>query len=98
MSVWRFILVVIGLAPCKRIQLIFAVGIRNPETGIRNPPLWYGIRNPEGWNPESRCWDPESEAGIRNPGPSWILLHGAIGPLVYFASHNFIKSRLRNNN
>ena len=52
----------IPLSPHVResgIQLIFAVGIRNPETGIRNPPLWYGIRNPEGWNPESRCWDPE---------------------------------------
>ena len=37
---------------------------------IRNP-LWYGFRNPESWNP-----DPE--AGIRNPGRSWILLRGAI--------------------
>ena len=46
--------------PESGIQQIFAVGIRNPETGIRNPPLWYGIRNPEGWNPESRCWDLES--------------------------------------
>ena len=48
------------------IRQIFAVGIRNPQWfGIRNPPLWYGIqkvgiRNPKGWNPESRCWDPES--------------------------------------
>ena len=32
--------------------------------GIRNP-LWYGFQNPE-----SRGW---------NPGPSWILLHGATG-------------------
>ena len=39
------------------------------------------------WNPESTAlvWNPESRilesgipgAGIRNPGPSWILLHGA---------------------
>ena len=57
---------------------MFAIGIRNPDTRIRNP-LWYGIRHTEGWNPESRCWDTESiwEAGIRNPGPSRILLHRA---------------------
>ena len=43
------------------IQQIFAVGIRNPDTRMRNPqwfgiqsPLWYGIRNPEDWNPESK--------------------------------------------
>ena len=60
---------------------MFAVGIRNPETGIRNP-QWFGIRNPEGWNPESKGLESRiqmlGEAGIRNPGPSWILLHGAI--------------------
>ena len=51
------------------------------------------------WNPESRDWNPEStmvlesgiqkvgirnlEAGIRNPGPSWILLHGATSGYIY---------------
>ena len=62
----------------------------NPEsTMVWNPesPLWYGIWNPEGWNPESKRLESRIqidagiqnlEAGIRNPGPSWILLHGAM--------------------
>ena len=64
------------VAPCKRLPEsskflllesgIQRTGIWNPQWfGIRNP-LWYGIeiyygvRNPESWNPESRGWDPES--------------------------------------
>ena len=70
-------------------------GIRNPESGIRNPApgiqrtgiRWTGIRwtgiRPIHYGLESGIhyvWIPESrkpEARIRNPGPSWILLHGA---------------------
>ena len=72
------------IAPCKRIrnpesgiQLIFAVGIHNGfhrfgmESGIQK----VGIRNPKGWNPDAGIRN--LEAGIRNPGPSWILLHRA---------------------
>ena len=52
-------------APCKR--------IRNPESskflllesrihrfGMESGIQKVGIRNPKGWNPESRSWDPES--------------------------------------
>ena len=68
------------IAPCKRIrnpesgiQLIFYVGIRNPDTRIRNTLTLV-------WNPESKGLKAEIrdlKAGIRNPGPSWILLHRA---------------------
>ena len=46
--------------PESGLQQILDVGIRNPETGIRNPDYW----NPEStmvWNPESRIvWNQES--------------------------------------
>ena len=42
---------------------------RTLESGIQK----VGIRNPRGWNPESRGRDRRNpEVGIRNPGPSWI--------------------------
>ena len=66
------------------------VAVIAPESGIQRciqwfgiwNPLWYEIQNPEGWNPESKglmIQNPDAgtrnlEAGIRNPGPSWILL------------------------
>ena len=56
----------------------FAVGIRNPQwLGIRNPQwfesgIHYGM---ESGIQKARIWN--LEAGIRNPAPSWILLHGA---------------------
>ena len=67
------------------IQQIFAVGIRNPETRIRNP-QWFGIRNPRWyWNPEiQRAEIQNPDAGIRKPGLSWILLHRAICFIFFF--------------
>ena len=57
------------------------------KSAIRNPaniccwwnpewnPLWYGFRNPESWNPESRGRDPESRTFItkRNSIESHLL-------------------------
>ena len=74
-----------NFAPCKGIRnpesskfLLLESGIQRLESGIHNG---FGIRNPEGWNPESKGLESRiqmlGEAGIRNPGPSWILLHGA---------------------
>ena len=62
------------LAPCKRIRNRANFCYWNPEShnglesgihyGMDSGIQKAGIRNPE--------------AGIRNPGPSWVLLHGAI--------------------
>ena len=41
------------------------------ESGIQK----VGIRNPKGWNPDAGIRN--LEAGIRNPGHSLILSHGA---------------------
>ena len=63
-----------SFAPCKI--------IRNPESGkcSRNPASTM-VWNPEStlvWNPELRRLESGIQrVGSRNPGPSWILLHGA---------------------
>ena len=75
------------LAPCKRIRNPANLCCWNPEsTMVWNP------ESTLVWNPESRrlesgiqrieIQNPDAgirnlEAGIRNPGPSWILLHRA---------------------
>ena len=53
---------------------------RIKDIGIWNPRIrTVGIRNPDGWNPESRGLESGIQGvGIRNPRPLWILLHGAI--------------------
>ena len=73
--------------PESGIQELFAVGIRNPEDWNPESTMVWNPESTMVWNPESTMvWIPESrkveyirnpEAGIRNPGPSWILLHGA---------------------
>ena len=63
--------------PESGIQQIFAVGIRNQrlESGIHNG-LESGIQKVGIQNPDTGIRN--LQAGIRNPGPSWILLHSAI--------------------
>ena len=55
--------------------------------GIRNP-LWYGIRNTLWYGIRNTLWYGirNTEAGIRNTGPSWILLHGATDQCFYSVS------------
>ena len=80
----------------KRVPMTASPHVR--ESGIRNPAnfcCWKtGIRNPQWfWNPESRRLESgiqrvgiqNLEAGIRNPGPSWILLHGANSSIGFVA-------------
>ena len=43
----------------------------NPESRIQK----VGIRNPKGWNPESRCWDPESRTFVDSLTWGDRLLH-----------------------
>ena len=77
------------IAPCKvirnpesGIQVILVSGIQNPpimESKIQN-----GIWNPESMDVESGihgCGIRNPQHGIRNPGLSWITLHGAKGEL-----------------
>ena len=77
------------IAPCKRIRNPESSKFCswNPESRHKNP------ESTMVWNPKSTLlWNPESsrlesgiqrveiqnpDAGIRNPGPSWILLHRA---------------------
>ena len=70
------------VAPCKRIRnpesskfLLLESGIHNGlESGIHFG-MESGIQRVEIQNPDAGIRN--LEAGIRNPGPSWILLHGA---------------------
>ena len=56
----------IYVAPCKRIRNPAIFRCRNPEStivwsfGMESGIEKVGIRNPKGWNPESRCWNLES--------------------------------------
>ena len=86
---------IVYIDPCNRIRnpesgkiWLLESGIHND--GIRYPDLiWnlesneFRIRNPEGWNPESRGLESGIQwVRIRNPEPLWIVLHGSIYKII----------------
>ena len=72
------------IAPCKRIRnpesskfLLLESGIQRLESGIHNG-LESGIHRFRMESGIQKVGIRNPDAGIWNPGPSWILLHGAI--------------------